>query len=79
MVIELAKTILFLHNDAHVVHNNLNPDVIFIDSSNKIKISGLSFSIEDPPLQGGDIDLNKYTPRLVIILIHKIIFWPYLI
>ena len=62
MVIELAKTILFLHNDAHVVHNNLNPDVIFIDSSNKIKISGLSFSIEDPPLQGGDIDLNKYTP-----------------
>ena len=62
MVIELAKTILFLHNDAHVVHNNLNPDVIFIDSNNKIKISGLSFSIEDPPLQGGDIDLNKYTP-----------------
>ena len=61
MVIELAKTILFLHNDAHVVHNNLNPDVIFIDSNNKIKISGLSFSIEDPPLQGGDIDLNKYT------------------
>ena len=28
MVIELAKAILFLHNDAHVVHNNLNPDVI---------------------------------------------------
>ena len=60
MVIELAKTILFLHNDAHVVHNNLNPDVIFIDSNNKIKISCLSFSIEDSPLQGGDIDLNKY-------------------
>ena len=62
MVIELAKTILFLHNDAHVVHNNLNPDVIFIDSNNKIKISGLSFSIEDPPLQGGDMDVSKYTP-----------------
>ena len=62
MVIELAKAILFLHNDAHVVHNNLNPDVIFIDSNNKIKISGLSFSIEDPPLQGGDIDLSKYIP-----------------
>ena len=41
------------------IHNNLNPDVIFIDSNNKIKISGLNFSIEDPPLQGGDIDLNK--------------------
>ena len=39
MVIELAKTILFLHNDAHVEHNNLNPDVIFIDSNNKIKIN----------------------------------------
>ena len=62
MVIELAKAILFLHNDAHVVHNNLNPDVIFIDANNKIKISGLSFSIEDPPLQGGDIDVSKYNP-----------------
>ena len=62
MVIELAKAILFLHNDAHVVHNNLNPDVIFIDANNKIKISGLSFSIEDPPLQGGDIDVTKYSP-----------------
>ena len=62
MVIELAKAILFLHNDAHVVHNNLNPDNIFIDASNKIKISGLSYSIEDPPLQGGDIDITKYTP-----------------
>ena len=62
MVIELAKAILFLHNDAHVVHNNLNPDVIFIDANNKIKISGLSFSIEDPPLQGGDIDVSNYIP-----------------
>ena len=78
MVIELAKAILFLHNDAHVVHNNLNPDVIFIDANNKIKISGLSFSIEDPPLQGGDIDVTKYSPpsahninRLVIYQILK--------
>ena len=63
MVIELSKTILFLHNDAHVVHNNLNPDVIFIDANNKIKISGLSFSIEDPPIQGGDIDVSNYRPQ----------------
>ena len=65
MVIELSKAILFLHNDAHVVHNNLNPDVIFIDSNNKIKISGMSFSLEDPPLQGGDIDISKYTPNAI--------------
>ena len=65
MVIELAKAILFLHNDAHVVHNNLNPDNIFIDLNNKIKISGMSFSIEDPPLQGGDIDISKYSPNAI--------------
>ena len=65
MVIELAKAILFLHNDAHVVHNNLNPDNIFIDLNNKIKISGMSFSIEDPPLQGGDIDISKYSPPAI--------------
>ena len=52
MVIELSKAILFLHNDAHVVHNNLNPDGIFIDINNKIKIYGMSYSIEDLPLQG---------------------------
>ena len=60
--IELSKAILFLHNDAHVVHNNLNPDDIFIDINNKIKISGMSYSVEDPPLQGGDIDITKYSP-----------------
>ncbi len=65
MVIELAKAILFLHNDAHVVHNNLNPDNIFIDVNNKIKISGMSFCVEDPPLQGGDIDISKYTPNAI--------------
>ena len=65
MVIELAKAILFLHNDAHVVHNNLNPDIIFIDINNKIKISGMSFSIEDPPLQGGDINISKYSPNAI--------------
>jgi len=65
MVIELAKAILFLHNDAHVVHNNLNPDIIFIDSNNKIKISGMSFSMEDPPLQGGDINITKYSPGVI--------------
>ena len=65
MVIELAKAILFLHNDAHVVHNNLNPDNIFIDVNNKIKISGMSFSLEDPPLQGGDIDISKYSPNAI--------------
>ena len=52
MVIELSKASLFLHIDAHVVNNNLNPYDIFIDINNKIKISGMSYSIEDPPLQG---------------------------
>ena len=65
MVIELSKAILFLHNDAHVVHNNLNPDIIFIDANNKIKISGMSFSMEDPPLQGGDINITKYSPGVL--------------
>ena len=65
MVIELAKAILFLHNDAHVVHNNLNPDIIFIDVNNKIKISGMSFSMEDPPLQGGEIVISKYCPGIL--------------
>ena len=53
MVIDIIKIINFLHNDAHVIHCNLNPDVIFIDKLNKIKLSGFSFAINDPPINQG--------------------------
>ena len=65
MIIELCKVINFLHSDAHSIHTNFNPDNIFIDKEYKIKISGLNFAINDPPLQGGEINISSgATPNL---------------
>ena len=65
MIIELCKVINFLHSDAHSIHTNFNPDNIFIDKDNKIKISGMNFAVNDPPLQGGEINVSSgATPNL---------------
>ena len=65
MIIELCKVINFLHSDAHSIHTNFNPYNIFIDKEYKIKISGLNFAINDPPLQGGEINISSgATPNL---------------
>ena len=65
MIIELCKVINFLHSDAHSIHTNFNPYNIFIDKDYKIKISGLNFAINDPPLQGGEINISSgATPNL---------------
>jgi hypothetical protein len=58
VIIEVCKAITFLHDDAHCSHNNLNPENIFIDENNKIKIGSLEYSVSDPPISGGDIKLN---------------------
>ena len=64
MITELCKVISFLHDDAHVIHTNFNPDVIFIDAENKVKVSGMSFAINDPPLSGGEVNLTSIVPNL---------------
>ncbi|MCQ2817379.1 MAG: protein kinase [archaeon] len=61
MVTELCKVICFLHEDAHVIHSNINPEVIFIDKQNKIKIGGMNFAIDDPPFAGADVLYNNTT------------------
>ena len=55
VLIEVCKSLIFLHEDAHVIHNNLSLDSIFIDEFNKIKIGFFEFSINDPSISGSDI------------------------
>ena len=64
MITELCKVIGFLHDDAHVIHSNFNPDVIFIDKDNKLKVSGMSFAINDPPNIGGEGNSTSIVPNL---------------
>ena len=58
IIIEVCKALVFLHDDAHCVNNNLNPENIFIDENNKIKIGSFEYSMNDPPISGGEITVN---------------------
>ena len=64
VIIEICKAIIFLHDDAHCSHNNLNPENIFIDENNKIKIGSLEYSVSDPPISGGEVKLNTFLQDL---------------
>lgn len=46
IITELCKTISFLHHSCHIFHLNLNPDCIFINGDNRIKIAGMNFAKE---------------------------------
>ena len=43
--IELINVILFLNKDCNIIHNNLNPNSLFIKDG-KLKLSGMNFSQE---------------------------------
>ena len=42
-LLQIAKALEFLHDNAGLVHGNLTPDAIFINAKSDWKISGLSF------------------------------------
>lgn len=58
MITEVCHVLNFLHDDAHVIHGSLNPENIFIDTQGHIKLSGLGFSLSDPPISGIECQLN---------------------
>ena len=43
-LLQVAKGLEFLHESAGLVHGNLNPEAIFVNSKSDWKISGLSFA-----------------------------------
>lgn len=54
MMIEMVETLIFLHEDAKVIHSYINPDGIFIDDKGKIKLSSFCFSLKDPNIMGNN-------------------------
>ena len=59
VLIEICKSLLFLHEDAHVIHNNLSLDSIFIDENNQIKLGFMEFSVNDPPIIGHEFKADS--------------------
>lgn len=63
MITEICHVLSFLHDDAHVIHTAINPDNVFINPQGHVKMSGLSFSISDPPVGGMEVKLNPTYPN----------------
>jgi SCY1-like protein 2 len=58
LVTEICNVVSFLHDNAHVIHNGLNPDEIFITAEGHIKLSGLEFSFFDPAIGGQETKIS---------------------
>ncbi|MCQ2817137.1 MAG: protein kinase, partial [archaeon] len=58
---ELFSTVNFIHEECKMIHCNLSPDCIFLDSNQKIKLSGLQLMTD---IQTNKIDLNNKIPLL---------------
>jgi SCY1-like protein 2 len=44
-LLQLAKGLQFCHQDAHLVHGNLTPDSVFVNTKGDWKLGGLAFSM----------------------------------
>ncbi|KAI5293613.1 hypothetical protein KEM52_005380 [Ascosphaera acerosa] len=51
-LLQVAKALEFLHESAGLVHGNLNPEAIYVNTKSDWKLSGLGFS--GPPDDGSD-------------------------
>lgn len=58
VIIQLCEVLHFLHEDAKVIHSNLNPYGCFVDEKGRVKISCLTHSIGDPPVEGIEYKYN---------------------
>jgi len=63
LILELCNVISFMHNDAKVILNSMVPESILINSSGKLKLSGLGFSVPDPPFEGSKYKLETAFPN----------------
>jgi SCY1-like protein 2 len=68
LITEICNSILFLHDDAKVVHLSVNPDCIFLNDKTQIKLSGFNFSITDPSSNIIDFKLSNLTPNALPVL-----------
>ncbi|KZZ93518.1 Protein kinase-like domain protein [Ascosphaera apis ARSEF 7405] len=57
-LLQVAKALEFLHESAGLVHGNLNPNAIYVNTKSDWKLSGLGFS--GPP-DDGSMDTNTTT------------------
>ena len=60
MISQLCQVISFFHENAKIIHSNLTPNNIFIDEKGQIKVSGLCFLLNDPPITGVETKYNTY-------------------
>lgn len=68
LILELCNVISFMHNDAKVILASLAPESILITNNGKLKLSGLGFSVPDPPVGGTKYKLETAFPNAMPLL-----------
>lgn len=68
LIFELCNVISFMHNDAKVIIASMVPESILITSNGKLKLSGMAFSVPDPPIGGTKYKLETAFPNAMPIL-----------
>jgi SCY1-like protein 2 len=68
LILELCNVISFMHNDAKVIIASMVPDSILITSNGKLKLSGLAYSVPDPPIGGTKYKLETAFPNAMPLL-----------
>lgn len=68
LILELCNVISFMHNDAKVIITSMIPESILITSNGKLKLSGMAFSVPDPPIGGAKYKLETAFPNAMPLL-----------
>lgn len=68
LITEICNSVLFLHEDAKVIHLSLIPDCIFLNEKSQIKLSGFNFSLSDPTDITTELKLSSLTINALPIL-----------
>ncbi|CAG9769647.1 unnamed protein product [Ceutorhynchus assimilis] len=65
-LLQISEGLQFLHNDVKLLHKNICPESIVINSSGVWKIFGLDFCVHDtnPPNQAANFPFQEYSPTL---------------
>ncbi|XP_038975484.1 SCY1-like protein 2 [Phoenix dactylifera] len=59
-LLQIAETLDFLHNNAHLVHRAISPETVFITASGAWKLGGFGFAVSIDQVSGGLTSMQQF-------------------
>lgn len=61
LTLQLAEALVFLHNDARLLHGNVAPSSVVVNSSGAWKLAGFDFCVAATPSENGVVGVGPST------------------